>query len=466
MLPFNTSAFSNLLGAPDRTAQQKALISPFEEFDGKAEDVTQHISCFTQCCDETGVIEDFNFIISENSPPCDFDLSSPLEKAAWLSDSHHFTHGNFLIDASQATIEKVQAARDKIRTNLQQFTSPPDPKTMPLALKQLVSFQDRQWLYVLLMIVWSAGMKTLMLRYQTLHDQDGVVLWYCFLQHFAGTTIENLIKGYSQLSETKLQLHLFQDNILNFTNAVHLPIRRLMKATEAQSFQHFLTVFHHCMDASNEEFHAFVIALYTDYRNGGSTKNLTLLELLDKLDAEYNRINNLGRWIKKEDPQVLALTTTFSNLQSQLSTIKGQYGSLQALIAKSTTPTPITPLPTTVKLQKPPPKQSSDPEITTFQDIVCKWCDKFFGGSWNRTHISSEHVSGIGKRNRRHQKLTNNDDANNTTPTNNNNNNNNNSPQAHLAQSSSSDNNNNSTSDSSSPIEANIATASLSLVFI
>jgi hypothetical protein len=36
-----------------------------------------------------------------------------------------------------------------------------------------------------------------------------------------------------------------------------------MKAKEAPSFQHFLDVFHGCMEASNEEFCAFLIALYT-----------------------------------------------------------------------------------------------------------------------------------------------------------------------------------------------------------
>jgi hypothetical protein len=36
MIPFNTSAFSNLLGASDRTVQRNALIIPFkEEFYGK-----------------------------------------------------------------------------------------------------------------------------------------------------------------------------------------------------------------------------------------------------------------------------------------------------------------------------------------------------------------------------------------------------------------------------------------------
>jgi hypothetical protein len=45
MLPFNTGAFSNTLGATDRAAERKALVAPLkEEFDGKAEDVLQHIA--------------------------------------------------------------------------------------------------------------------------------------------------------------------------------------------------------------------------------------------------------------------------------------------------------------------------------------------------------------------------------------------------------------------------------------
>jgi hypothetical protein len=59
-----------------------------------------------------------------------------------------------------------------------------------------------------------------------------------------------------------------------------------------------------------------------------------MLELLDKLDGEYNRINNLGRWTKHENPQILALTATISTLQSQLNSLKGQNSTLQSFIAK------------------------------------------------------------------------------------------------------------------------------------
>jgi hypothetical protein len=214
------------------------------------------------------------------------------------------------------------------------------------------------------------------------------------------------------------------------------------------------------MDAPNEEFRNFIFTLYADFRNNGSTKSLSMLQLLDKLDLEYTRINNLGCWIKKEDPQVLALTATISNLKSELSSIKHQYSSLHALVAKNTSTTPLletTPSSTHTQLQKPPPKQPSDPEIVTFQNVVWKWCDKCFGGSWNRTHVTSEHVPGVGKRNHHHQNTNNNNDENN-------NNSNNNSPQANLAQPSPSDTT--TTSDSSPTNQANIAAASSSLDFI
>jgi hypothetical protein len=77
---------------------------------------------------------------------------------------------------------------------------------MPLASKQLVSYQNREWIYTLLMTLWTSNMKAIMQCYEELHDQDGVVLWFCFLTHFAGTTTENLIEAYSHLTETKIQL--------------------------------------------------------------------------------------------------------------------------------------------------------------------------------------------------------------------------------------------------------------------
>jgi hypothetical protein len=118
LLPFNTSSFSNTLNAADRSAQRKALVAPFMDlFDGNPDDTLQYIAQFTQRCVETGVIGDFDFISEEHPPPSDIDLTDPVDAASWKTDPRCITKGNLLIDASSATIDKMQAASDHITLN-------------------------------------------------------------------------------------------------------------------------------------------------------------------------------------------------------------------------------------------------------------------------------------------------------------------------------------------------------------
>jgi hypothetical protein len=74
----------------------------------------------------------------------------------------------------------------------------------------------------------------------------------------------------------------------------------------------------------------------------------------------------------------------------------------QALIASKDTSSP-TPTPTPPpKINKPPPKKEGEPEVIEFENRTWKWCDKCFGGYWNRTHVTEEHQPGKGRsKNRR-----------------------------------------------------------------
>jgi len=388
------------------------------------------------------------------SPPSDVDLTDPSQKTAWLSDTRRFNYGNLLQDPSQATLETVQAARDRVRNQVEKFTSIPDPVKMPLSSQALVSFQNREWIYVLLMNVWSLTMQAIMNRYQEAHDQDGVVLWFCFLQEFSGTTTANIIQAHAMLLDAKLQLYLFGNDILKFTNYIHTPVRCLLKAKEQPSCQNFISIFHSCMDAPNDELKSYVTNLYTDFRADDPTKNLTMLQLLDKLDCEYKRIQILGRWERKKDPEILALTATISSLKTELSSFKHNY----AQLAKTTSD--IKPPPTNnpnLRLETPPQHQPGTPEIVKFKGFTWKWCDKCFNGSWNRTHVTAEHQVGIGKRNRRR-----------TTPQNATN------PQANLAQGSPTDSppipaaNSEPTTDhsSTSDLHSNMASTTSSMDFM
>jgi hypothetical protein len=234
-----SECFSNTLSASDCATQRKALVALLkEEFDRKPKDVLQHIKAFHHHCKETCVVEDFKYIKEEHLPPSSIDLNDPAQFTAWLADPDRFTYGNILLDSSTATIEKMQQARNAIKKN-----SPPDPIKMPLASKQLpleskqhISFQNHEWFCTLLMTVWTSNMKAIMQCYEEVHVQDGIALWFSFLNSFAGTMMENLIEAYSHLTKSKIQLSNFYNNFLHFTNFFRAPICHLLKAKEIPTF--------------------------------------------------------------------------------------------------------------------------------------------------------------------------------------------------------------------------------------
>jgi hypothetical protein len=89
---------------------------------------------------------------------------------------------------------------------------------------------------------------------------------------------------------------------------------------------------------------------------------------------------------------------SLQQLQGQLSSLQGRYIALAA--SKETTPSP-TPPPTLTKLYEPPPSKENEPEDQEFEGRTWKWCDKCFGGVWNRTHVTLEHQKGRGHQKQR-----------------------------------------------------------------
>lgn len=221
----------------------------------------------------------------------------------------------------------------QVLTSIQKFSSPPDPTKMPLASKQLVSFQNWQWIYILLMTVWTSTMKTIMLCYQEPHDHDGIILWYCFLQHVAGTMTENLIEAYSQLSENKLQPIFFKTAFWNLWMPSELLAADWWKPKNLWASNIF----------SQSSTAAWMLPMKRI-----SCLCHVFIHLTIKLEVRRKRylfysfliINNLGCWTRWDNPQILVLNATINNLQCQLSSVTKHYGSLEALIVKTTSTTP------------------------------------------------------------------------------------------------------------------------------
>jgi hypothetical protein len=172
------------------------------------------------------------------------------------------------------------------------------------------------WLYDLLMSSWTPNMIAIMSKYLEVHDGDGIVLLVCFIKHFAGATTENIIDAYQHLTESKVQLALYKNDVAAFTNAVRIPMRQLANANEQPTFQHILNVYRGLMDCLNKEFRLYFTNLYREYRSGGRASKWTILELLDELDNEYTCISSLNHWGKgAQGSEILALTAEHSTLK-------------------------------------------------------------------------------------------------------------------------------------------------------
>jgi hypothetical protein len=120
---------------------------------------------------------------------------------------------------------------------------------------------------------WTPNMIAIMSKYLEAHDGDGVVLLFCFIKHFAEATMENIIDAYQHLTESKIQLALFKNDVAAFTNAAWAPTGQLANANEQPTFQHVLNVYHGMMDCPNEEFRLFVQTSIVNIVRGGAYQN-------------------------------------------------------------------------------------------------------------------------------------------------------------------------------------------------
>jgi hypothetical protein len=377
------SIFSNKEGATDHVAQRKALVAKLHhEFDGELNKVQQHIADITHQCKQCGIVNDFVYIIKENSQPSHLDLSNLKEKALWDQDPARFVLGNLLDDPSKATLENIQQVRDLIwATTISLHTK---PKAGSTESDHLTSFQNRMWFYDLLLSSWTPNMLSTMSKYLENHDGDGVFLYYCFLKHFAGATKANIIAAYADLTEAEVQLNLHDNNVSAFTNAIQIPTHQLANCQQQPTFQHMLNVYHGVMDCPNTEFSNYVNSLYRKYRTEGPASTWTMFQLLDNLDLEYTRLKSLNRWDKQpaKNSEIIALT-------AELSFLKAYIAKLQKVPSQDSG---------TIRKPTQPPKEGEE-ETTTINGITWHYCQKCFSGkgSWNKMHTTAEHVKGAGR---------------------------------------------------------------------
>ena len=231
--------------------------------------------------ESTGLVAEFNINVRENLRP------ATILETDWENDVRRFEKVNFLMDYSTIMLPQVKDARDRTLTYLASLLKLPTTATQAGA-EELTSKQHRQWIAELLNNSWTDTVKDTMDAYDEDHKGDGVVMWMCFLQEYAGSSKEAIIAAEEVMHPSKLKLDNFKHNIKEWSSYCREHFRKIQAAGDKVTSQHFINAYNALKEAHSEEFRLQILTWSRNWRAGmGEGANWTIMQLLAKVDLEY-----------------------------------------------------------------------------------------------------------------------------------------------------------------------------------
>jgi len=411
MVYVNDTPFKGTYNADDRLKHRNAVREDLPtKFDGSKDQFYRHSIEFIQRIKDTGLVAEFDIRIRENPRP------DAIAECAWADHPDRFETINFLEDYTVATLTQVKAERDRILATIAGLDAAPRNAGVPGA-KEFASKQHRSWIAECLRMSWTAEAKDRMDAHTEEHDGDGVVMWMCCLQEFAGSSREALIAAQEALHPNKLNLDSFNMDVKSFTSYCRTHFRMLLKAGRQPTEDHFIHIYTALKKANTEEFRLQIIDWYRNWRQGaGAGSQWTMMQLLAKVDLEYTRLLELGQW-ETNDPNstVVALLSKVNDLEKSVATWKTKaQKAVDTEKAKATKAEnkdgnkDKAATGTANKTERPHwiPKPT-DKQIVEHKGCTWKYCSKCLNGkgAWTKTHTTEEHTGvrkdGGGRRRRR-----------------------------------------------------------------
>jgi len=197
-------------------------------------------SCIRQLRQKDDMIEDLNRKLSNSKKLLDIYKKKTISKACNNIEELPVNEtANDAIELSELDdLENVQQVRDIVHKTTDSLQT--KPKASSIKSEHLTSFQNRMWFYNLLLGFWTPNMLSIMSKYLENHDGDGIILFYCFLKHFASATRANIIAAYTKLPEANVQLHLYNNDV----SALLMPfVHRVMDCPNSEFNNSMSTVF-------------------------------------------------------------------------------------------------------------------------------------------------------------------------------------------------------------------------------
>jgi hypothetical protein len=368
MVIANDTPYSGLHTDPNRLKHAAATkLALTELFDGEPGNVRRFKSDFADRMKNVGLKAEFDVIVSENPRP------DAISEADWQTDPNRFVVQNLLDTHAGITLAQVKAARDVVRRTVAALDRVPTARDP--AAPHYASKQHRSWIAEFIKNSITSTVRSTLDAYEEDHDGDGVVLFFCFLQEFAGATREALVLAEEALHPMKLRLSNFNQDVKAFTSYCRLHLRNITGSGGQISHTHWIRIQEALEEAFTEKFRLQIMEWSKNWRKqSGEGHDWSMMQFLAKVDLEYTRLVNLNQW-KTNDPN-----STIVALRAEISDLK--------VALQATKPPPMSGQPK----QKPTwvPKDGQPLEVF-HNNKNWKYCGRC--KRWNQTHTTLEHKS-------------------------------------------------------------------------
>ena len=392
--------FTGKITDPNRTKHSEAVQAPLlDKFDGQPDTLNRFLQDLRRRMTTLGMRNEFNVTTNDPKP-----RPPHIDESTWLVDPARFQY-NLLESYSKVTLAQAQATRQDLITILDAQSTA--PKGTSAEATSFASRQHRCWIAEFLFNSITSDVRTSLDAYEEDHYDDGVLIFLCIMQMYAGSEMHALVVAETALQSALLNLSNFNHDIEKLTAYIRLHIRRIVNCGGQVTNSHWIALYATLSTTPTEEFRILILQWKRNWlRQSGEGHNWSMMQFLAKVDAEYVRLQRLGQWKTTDDNTTIvalqsALRQQASQFETQLAAYKATMQSERSFASNKATTNTTHPVPAinrdvpainrTPARNKPDftpgSKDSLECTIDGVRNLWCAICNR-----WTLTHTTLSHI--------------------------------------------------------------------------
>jgi hypothetical protein len=388
-----TTMFTGKITDANRHKHSEAVQASLQDkFDGQPENLNRFLQDLRRRMTVLGMRNEFNVTTDDPKP-----RPPHIDESTWLVDPTRFQY-NLLESYSKVTLAQAQATRQDLIMILD--AQPSAPKGTSAEAAQYASRQHRCWIAEFLYNSITSDVRTSLDAYEEEHYDDGILIFLCLMQMYAGSEMHALVVAETALQSALLNLSNFNHDIEKLTAYIRVHVRRIVNCGGFVTNSHWIALYSTLSTSPTEEFRILILQWKRNWlRQSGEGHNWSMMQFLAKVDAEYVRLQRLGQWkTTDENTTIVALQAALrqqaSQFASQLAAYKATMPRERGFAPNTATTTTTHPVPAINRNPArnkpdftPGPNDPLECTIAGVRNLWCAICER-----WTLTHTTLSHV--------------------------------------------------------------------------